>query len=265
MTAKAPDGTLYEAFCGRFEEGRVLPGLGQSSTNANPRQRYATHLGYGFNPSDVFIGKNENGKIRTSLFFRDVGSHDTAPYFFTFDSSGNAHLIISDVNITDNNELNVYSMIGDPKTGKWTDAAMLDKRGFTSWSHPWAGSNGGVVHLLWDWGDATFDKQNPHMGLFYVDWSAKGYGIKIRVVKGLIESYDAVVDPANGNLYLVAVVDHNIYFSARMADGTWRKPALLPAVPRDYVYDASIGLDGARGLIVRLSGRDGIEWSVKPQ
>jgi hypothetical protein len=57
----------------------------------------------------------------------------TAPHFISVDSRGHVHLIVSDVNISDDNELNVYSLIGDPKSRKWTDAVMLDRRGFTSW------------------------------------------------------------------------------------------------------------------------------------
>src|SRR5215203_1935263 len=191
VRAQAPDGTIYEGYSGRFNDGKVLPGLGSASSNRETLQHYDPNFGYVYNPSDLFIGKPEGGKIRTSLFFRDVGSHDTAPYFFTIDSNGLAHLIVSDVNISDNNELNVYSVIGDPKTGKWMDALMLDRRGFTSWSHPWTGAAGQSVHLLWDWGDATYDKENPNMGLFYVEWTPTGYSRKVRVIKGLIESYAA--------------------------------------------------------------------------
>jgi hypothetical protein len=265
VKATASNGIQYEAFCGRFDENEVMPGLGQFSSNANPRQRYATHLGYGFNPADVFIGKREGGKIKTLLFFRDVGSHDTAPYYFSVDSQGNVHLIVSDVNITDNNELNVYSMRGDPRMGKWVDAMILDQRGFTSWSHPWSGSWGDTVHSLWDWGDGTYDKGNPKMGLFYVDWKPAGYGRKVRLVSGLIESYAAAIDPKSGRLVIAAVNEQGIFLCSRDNNGTWTRPAKLGAeLPKGYVYDVSIQPADGGTYIVRTSGRYGDEWLLRP-
>jgi hypothetical protein len=193
-----------------------------------------------------------------------VGSHDTAPYFFTLDSSGNVHLLVSDVNIADNNELNVYSLIGDPRTGKWTDAIMLDRRGFTSWSHPWTGSSGRSVHLLWDWGDATYDKDNPNMGLFYVEWSPTGYGRKVRVIKGLIESYGAAVDPRTGLVLVVAAVGNKAYLAARTRDGKWQRPVQLrTAVPIEYRSDVSVEVAKGGGFVVRTSVEQAIEHRVR--
>ena len=265
VTAGAPDGTIYEGYSGRFGDGEVLPGVESSSSNQNTLQHYDTHFGYGYNPSDVFIGKREGGKIRTSLFFRDVGSHDTAPYFFTIDSSGLVHLIVSDVNISDNNELNVYSVIGDPKSGKWTNAVMLDRRGFTSWSRPWSGVSGESVHLLWDWGDATYDKKNPNMGLFYVNWTSTGYGRKVRVIKGLIESYAAAADPKTGLLFVAASVGNKVYVAARTRDGKWSRPVeLRPLKPTPYRSDVSVeAAKRGGGFIVRMSAEDPVERLVR--
>ena len=266
VQATAPDGTIYHGFSGLFNEGKVSRGPGENSSNRNTRQRYAPHHGYGYIASDVFIGTRANGKIKTSLFFRDIGSHDTYPYHFTIDATGNVHLIVADVNISDNNELNVYSVIGNPKTGKWTDAVMLDRRGFTSWSRPWSGVSGQTVHLLWSWGDATYDKENPSMGLFYVDWTPAGYGRKVRVIKGLIETYDAAVDPRTGQLLIVAAVGNKVYLASRTGDGVWRRPGELhPEVPTEYSVDVSIKAEKPGRFVIRTSGEHPAERRVRIQ
>ncbi len=266
VKAVAPDGTVYEGWCGRFDEGKILPGPGQSSSNQNARRRYPTHFGYGFNPADVFIGRPEAGKIRTQLFFRDVGSQETAPYHFAVDSTGLVHLIVSEVNIGDNNALTVYSLVGDPRSGKWTDATVLDRRGFTSWSRPWSGGLGDKVHLLWTWGDATYDKGNPNMGLFYVDRSGKQYGRKIRLVRGLIESYDAAIDSKSGQILVVATVDNKSFVTLRDANGNWRQPLeLVPKPSAKYLREVSASALGDGSFVIRASAENGIEWIVRPQ
>ena len=263
VSSTAPDGTIYEGWSGRFEESNLYPGPEKLASNINPRQRYGTHFGYGFNPADVFIGRRVSGKIRTSLFFRDVGSHETAPYYFTVDSTGLVHLIVADVNISDNNELNVYSVVGDPKTGKWMDAVMLDRRGFTSQSHPWAGKLGDTVHLLWNWSDETYDKNNPSMGLFYVDWHASGYGRKKRLAAGTVKSYDAAIDLKSGQMLVVVTIGYRIYLMIRMADGSWRRPSeILPRPDENYSYDVSARSLGGGRFVVRASGLSGSEWLV---
>jgi len=227
VKAKASDGTVYEAYAGTYDEKKVWPGPGRDSSNMNTRQQYAPHLGYGYIGPDVFIGTRDRGRIRTSLFFRDFGSHATAPHFISVDSRGHVHLIVSDVNISDDNELNVYSLIGDPKSRKWTDAVMLDRRGFTSWSHPWAGAWRDKVFSLWNWGDATYDKNNANMGLFFVEWGPSEYGRKVRAVPGFIETYDAAIDPVTGLLVIVASRDDGVFVVSRSSAGQWTKPAKL--------------------------------------
>ncbi|HVF30685.1 MAG TPA: hypothetical protein VNA22_06920 [Pyrinomonadaceae bacterium] len=264
VKASAPNGTTYEGWSGRYSDGKVYPGRGENSTNANPRQRYALHHGYAFNPADVFIGRREGPKIRTLLFFRDVGSHETAPYHFTVDSRGLVNLIVSDVNISDNNELNVYALVGDPASGKWLAGTMLDRRGFTSWSHPWSGSSGETVHFLWNWGDATFDRTNQAMGLFYVDRSSNGYGKKIRIVDGLVESYGAAIDSGSGNLMIAARVGEEVYVAMRKADSTWLKPTRLNSAIATMMYDLSLTSTGNGSFVVRGSGSKVSEWVIRP-
>jgi len=145
----------------------VDPYKGFVSTPNNTRQNYADYLGYRFNPQDIFIGKRENGRLATSLFFRDVGSHTTAPHFLAIDSSGDAHLVVADVNISDDNSLDLYWVIGSPSAGRWSEAWLIDHRGFTSVAKPWNGAWGNKVHLLWSW-DSGQDK-SPAMGLFHLE------------------------------------------------------------------------------------------------
>jgi hypothetical protein len=227
VSAKGAAGIVYEAYAGTYDEKKVWPGPGRDSSNMNTRQLYAPHLGYGYIGPDIFIGTRDRGRIRTMLFFRDFGSHATAPHFIAVDSRNHVHLIVADVNISDNNELNIYSLIGDPESGKWMDAVMLDRRGFTSWSSPWAGAWRDKVFLLWNWGDATYDKNNVNMGLFFVEWGPSGYGRKVRPVKGLIETYDVAIDPVTGLLVVVASRDDGVFVVSRSAQGRWTKAAKL--------------------------------------
>jgi hypothetical protein len=62
VTARAPDGTVYEAYCGNDDVSEIIPGHGFVSNFENRRQRYDTHHGYGYMPQDVYIGKREAGK-----------------------------------------------------------------------------------------------------------------------------------------------------------------------------------------------------------
>lgn len=51
-------------------------------------------------PEDVYIGRREAGRIKPTLFFRDVGSHTTAPHYLAIDNRGMVHLAVADVNIS---------------------------------------------------------------------------------------------------------------------------------------------------------------------
>ncbi|MFN0138972.1 MAG: hypothetical protein ACKVQW_02650 [Pyrinomonadaceae bacterium] len=264
VKATAADGTVYEAFCGRFDAKKLWPGFGESSTSMNTRQQYESHYGYGYSPADVFIGKRDRGKIRTSLFFRDIGSHQTAPHYIALDSKGYIHLIIADVNISDDNELNVYAVTGDPKKEKWLEAWLLDRRGFTSWSYPWAGTWRDSVHLLWNWGDASYNKTDPNMGLFYVEQTSGGLGKKIRIIDGLIESYDAAIDAKTGRLLIAAAREDGIFLSLRNAESKWEKPARLdPMLDRDYDVSVTSNTDGT--FVIRTSWQGNREWVVIPK
>jgi len=262
VKAKAPDGAIFEAYCGTYDLKQVWPGPGKDSSNMNTRQQYEPHLGYGYSGPDIFIGKRVAGRIRTQLFFRDVGSHTTAPHFISVDSKGQIHLIVSDVNISDNNELDVYATIGNPETGKWNEAMMLDRRGFTSWSHPWAGSWHNNVYLSWDWGDASFDKNNPNMGLFFVDWNTSGYGRKVRVISGLVNSYDATIDPVSGRIVVAASNEDGVWLVSKDSKSGWTRAVRLDPGLRGET-DVSISpLDGGAFVIRTNATRS--EFLLRP-
>lgn len=171
-------------------------------------------------------------------------------HFIAVDSKGQVHLIVSDMNISDDNELNVYSLIGDPKSGKWTDAVMLDRRGFTSSSHRWAGAWRDKVFLLWNWGDATYYKDNENMGLFFVEWGPSEYGRKVRAVAGYIEAYATAVDPVTGLLVIVASRDDGVFVVSRTSAGQWSKPAMLDPAHTERA-DVSITPGSTSTFIIR--------------
>jgi hypothetical protein len=114
VLAKAPDGTVYEAYCGDGR-GKVAPGHRFTSTLANRRHRYG---GDAYHPHDVFVGKHDSEQLHPLLFFRDVGSHNTAPHHMAIDGDGRCHLAVADVDIYEGNRLHLYWVIGRPQAGR---------------------------------------------------------------------------------------------------------------------------------------------------
>ena len=271
VTARAPDGTVYGAYCGGDEVSELVPGHGFVSTFENRRQYYDPHHGYGYMPQNVYIGKSEGGMIRPTLFFRDVGSHTTAPHTLAMDSYGMAHLAVSDVNISQGNRLDLYWAIGDPKTGKWNSAWLIDRRGFTSWSHPWSAAWSDKVHLIWDWCDVSIHKRAPGMGAFHVEWTPKGFSRKTRVFSEPVKQLNAAVDQASGLLVIVLARDAGgVYVLSRSAEGKWTRPQLLHPSLRGSA-NVSIEAAGSRGFIIK-AGSDSLigdvddfkQWLLRP-
>lgn len=270
VTAPAPDGTRYEAYCGNDDPTEIVPGHGFVSTFENRRQYYDTHHGYGYMPQDVFIGRREAGRIKPTLFFRDVGSHTTAPHSLAIDSQGLAHLAVADVNISQGNQLDLYWVIGDPRTGKWKAAWLIDRRGFTSWSHPWSAAWSNKVHVIWDWCDVSINKQAPGMGAFHVEWAATGFGRKTRVFDSPVSELDAAIDQKSGLLVIVLVKDSGgVYALSRSANGKWTRPGLLhPSL--NGQFDVSITAVGNGNFVIRTDSGMGMssdnlrEWLLRP-
>jgi hypothetical protein len=255
VKAVAPDGSTYEAYCGRDDDGayEIAPDHGFVSTFENRRQWYGNHLGYGYMPPNIYIGKRENGLIRPTLFFRDAGSHTTAPHALAIDGQGMVHLAVADVNISQGNRLDLYWAIGDPKTGKWNAAWLIDRRGFTSWSHPWSAAWGDKVHLLWDWCDVSFHKNAPGMGVYHVEWGPNGFGRKTRIFAGPVQEFDGAIDQQTGLLVIVMVKDKGgVYVVSRTAEGKWTRASLLHPTLRGSP-DVSITAKGNGAFAIRAS------------
>ena len=210
---------------------------------------------------DVYIGKRVDGRIKTALFFPDVGSHLTAPHHLAIDNKGMVHLIVADVNIFQDNRLDLYWVIGDPGTGKWTAAWLVDRRGFTSSSHPWTGAWTDKVNLLWHWEKQGLEG-SPDDGIFYLQWRPGGFGQKVRVVKGQVSSWDAAVDPQSGKVLLVYSNDDGVYVTSRPEGGTWAMPARLnKSLTKPHDVSATSVNDGS--FIIRTSYQDTREWVVR--
>ena len=270
VEARAPDGSIYEAYTGYDDVAEIVPGHGYVSNFENRRQRYDNHLGYGYMPENVYIGKRELGRIRPTLFFRDVGSHTTAPDYMAIDSQGLVHLAVADVNISQDNRLDLYWVIGDPKTGKWNSAWLVDRRGFTSWSYPWSTAWSDKVHLIWTWCDVSVNKRAPGMGAFHVEWSPNAFGRKTHVFAGPVEELDAAVDQQSGLLVIVLARDAGgVYVLSRSADGKWTRPSLLHPSLRGR-YDVSIEAAGSDAFVIRTDSGMGMvsdkarEWLLRP-
>ena len=269
VQARAPDGTLYEAYLGHDDPEEIVPGNRPASTPENTRQRYGTHHGYGYNPQDVFIGRREAGRLRPTLFFRDVGSHTTSPHYLAIDSKGQAHLAVADVNIFQANRLDLYWVVGDPASGRWAEAWLIDRRGFTSWSNPWMGAWGDKVHLLWMWCDVSVHKDAPGMGMFHVEWGPGGFGRKVRVISGVVRELDAAVDPQSGRLLIAFTKEaggksDGVYVVSRSEGGNWTRPARLhPRIGKDD--DASVEAAGGGAFIIRTGPANTREWVLNPK
>ncbi|MFS8085225.1 MAG: hypothetical protein ACMG6H_06310 [Acidobacteriota bacterium] len=271
VTARAPDGSIYEAYTGYDDVAEIVPGHNFVSNFENRRQWYENHLGYGYMPENVYIGKRELGRIRPTLFFRDVGSHTTAPDYIAVDSQGLVHLAVADVNISQNNRLDLYWVIGDPKTGKWNAAWLVDRRGFTSMSYPWNAAWKDKVHLIWTWCDVSIHKNAPGMGAFHVEWSPNGPGRKTRFFQWAVGEIDAAVDQESGLLVIVVAKDTGgVYVLSRSADGKWTRPSLLHPTLTGH-NDVSIEAIGGGAFVIRtdssyIGGESANtkEWSLRP-
>lgn len=260
VKAKGPDGSVYEAYCTR-DPSQVIVGSNQPSSAQITRQIYGTHHGYGYTPEDVYIGKRVGGRIKTALFFPDIGSHDTAPHHLAIDNKGMVHLIVADVNIFQQNRLDLYWVIGNPRTGKWTAAWLVDRRGFTSSSHPWTGAAADKVNLLWYWDKQGVDS-SPDEGIFYLQWQPRGFGRKLRVVTGRVISWDAAVDPQSGRLLLVYSNYDGVYLTQRDEGGTWATPTRLnKSLTKPHNVSATSLSDGT--FIIRTASEATREWVVR--
>ena len=260
VQANGPDGSVYEAYSGRAVSEEITDSR-SASTAANTRQMYGTHHGYGYTPQDVYIGKRVGKRIKPSLFFPDVGSHTTAPYHFAIDNKGMVHLIVADVNIYQENRLDMYWVIGDPNTGKWSQAWLVERRGLTSSSRPWSGAWADKVNLIWTW-DKMGSGGSPDNGIFHVQWQQSGFGKKVRVIDSVPTMWAAAVDPQSGRLLFVYSDDKGVYLTSRPEGGAWTMPARLDkSLQKAHYVSATSSNDGE--FIIRTTAMESREWLVR--
>jgi hypothetical protein len=260
VLARASDGSIYEAYCGYDDPKKIVPGHRFVSTLANRRQRYG---GTDYHPQDVYIGKQDTGRVKPTLFFRDVGSHTTSPHHLAIDSHGRCHLIVADVNIYQNNRLHLFWVIGDPLSGEWTAAWLIDRRGFTSECVPWSASFRDKVHLVWNWCDASRTPA-PGSGLYHLEWSSHGFGRKVRVASGDISEWDAAVDPKSGRLLVVFSKGDGVYVISRVDGNKWTRAARLhPELTRSK--DVSVEASENGTFVIRTGVANTREWLLRPR
>jgi hypothetical protein len=261
VEARAPDGSVYEAYCGHDDPKRIVPGHGFVSTLLNRRHRYG---GAPYHPQDVFIGKPESGRLKPSLFFRDVGSHSTAPHSLAIDSEGQCHLMVADIVIYEDNRLHLYWVVGDPGERKWTAAWLMDRRGFTSSSQPWSAAWDRSVHLLWNWEDAdSHGVPHPGSGVYHVERTPEGFGRKVRVVPGHVTQWDAALEPKAGRLLLVFSKNDGVYVTTRKVGEKWTKPARLHA---ELKKGCDVSAEPVKGgaFVIRTHREQTREWLLNP-
>src|SRR5262249_167064 len=102
------------------------------------------------------------------------------------------------------------------------------------------------------------------MGIFYLQWSPNGFGRKVRVVKGVPQSWDAAVDAQSGRLLLVYSNANGVYMTSRPEAGTWTRPTVLNAsLKTTDALSVTSGADGT--FIIRTGSEDTREWVVRPR
>lgn len=257
VRAKAADGSEYEAYCGYDDPDEIASNTRLPSQTV--RQFYGTHHGATYHPQSVFIGRREARLLNPVLVFPDVGSHTTAPHAFSIDNRGRFHLAVADVNIFQDNGLELYWAVGDPQVGRWTEAWLLERRGFTSWAHPRSVVYGDSVHLLWDWVDASHEEAKAQSGLFHVEWKPSGFTRKVRVAAGGIEAWDVAVDSESGLILTVFSLEDGLYGVTRSTNGTWSRPGLIRSD-----RSLSVSVEAREGnFVVRTGVENTREWAVR--
>jgi WD40 repeat protein len=251
----ASDGSKVEAYLGRGTDEGIAPAPGFKSTPENRRHSYG---GGAFYPYDVFIGKRQGGRLRPALFFRDVGSHATAPHAVAVDGKGRCHLMVADVDIGQGNRFKLYWLVGDLTAGKWSEAWLVDHRDrFTSWAHPWSAAWKEQVHLVWNWDGGAAKREEA--GLYHVRWTPAGFGRKTRLSADSAQNVDVAVDPVSGRIVVVFSTNDGVFVASKAADGAWARPTRLHAGP---ARKERVLIEAAEGgkFLLRTQHRAAREW-----
>ncbi|HZK79503.1 MAG TPA: hypothetical protein VFC46_00510, partial [Humisphaera sp.] len=193
--------------------------------------------------------------IRPTLFFRDVGVHNDAPHSIAIDKAGHCHLIIADGNNFRKDRFDLYWMIGNPVSGKWENAFLIDGRDFISSPRPLVIASGDDIHLLWNRQASRNEDQATESGLFYVERVGNHFGRKVRLISGEVRSWDAAIDLRSGRVVAAISRGDGVYV-ASLVHHRWTRPTKLPvfeARETDVVVTAASG-----GFLIntRLEQRD---------
>jgi hypothetical protein len=276
--AKGPDGRELVAYCGYPKERdsdeipetksddesskslKIASGHPFVSNLLNRRHRYSP----GENPPDIYIGAVSEGVLHPLLLFRDAGNQGVgeSPPGLAIDSRGRCHLAVCDVFMEEHNRFKLYYVIGDPATGKWEEAWLVQHLGgLTSSAKPICFRLGDSVELVWEWQSPILGHDTPmdaHTGIYHLEWSPKGFSAKVRVARcSLIYDFAAEIDETRG-LLLLAWNDSgdtpracNTYLAARPRGGPWSRPKLL----LKQTSGLSLERVGDGGFAVRLLER----------
>jgi hypothetical protein len=260
VRAEGPGGSLFEAYCGYGDDEVIAPGHSFRSTRINRRHLYG---GGAYHPQDVYVGKRVKGKLHPTLFFRDVGSHNTAPHHLAVDRKGRCHLTVADVDIGQDNRFKLLWLVGDPSLGKWGEAWLIDHRArFTSWAYPWSGAAGETIHLVWTWQGGASPRRDADSGVFHVCRSTDRFARKVRVYKGEVDGLDMAIDPVGGRVLVVFSTEKGVFVTSRPAKGPWTRPTRLhPAFTREH--DVSVKFLEKDRFVIRTKREETKEWLLQ--
>jgi hypothetical protein len=255
-TATGPDGTVIEAYCGHGYDKTLAPGHKFKATRENRRH---DHGGGTYFAPDIFVGKRTDGKLQSSLFFRDVG-HDANLHDVALDGKSRCHLLVCDHEYS---RFKLLWMIGDLSTGKWAEAWCVDHRkGFLDCGRPRAVAWKDTVHLLWNWHRRFDAKEDDPGGVFHVAWTPAGFGAKTRLHRGESRGIDVAADPGTGRLVVVFTSDKGAFVTSRSAKGPWTRPAPLPKELAE-ARDLEVRFEGEEGFVIRANGDEPREWLLQ--
>jgi hypothetical protein len=204
-----------------------------------------------------------DGKLRPSLFFRDVGSHHPN-HHVAVDSAGLCHLTLTDVDIGQFNRLKLLWLIGDLKKGKWTEAWLIDHRDrFTSTAHPWSAASGDTIHLIWSVTVGHAKDEDRTAGVFHVARTKGEFGKKLRLAKGEIDTVAMAVDKS-GRVLVVFSTEEGVFVMSRPANGMWTRPAPLHASLKQS-HNVSVEPHEKSGFIIRTGRDETREWLLSAE
>lgn len=255
VRAAGPDGVRLLAVCDR-EPPKLAPGARTWPSDRTNRRH--DHAAGQISPADVWIGRETPEGFVPVLFFRDVGSHASAPHAFAFDSKGRCHLVVADVDVAQKNRLVLLWLVGDPATGKWIEATEIVRRSsFTSWAHPYLATRGDELHLVWS---EVVQGDPADSGIYHLVRTPDGFGPKTRIHAGPSDGFDRALHPETGRLAVAFSDRAGVSVAVRDPDGTWGAPVRVLEEAGERPVSIEPAPDGAFVLRPR---EDPKEWLLR--